>query len=285
MREGEAKAIGKWDANYAVAMFGTLMKLGPENLLAAGEAASYDAMLTVLMTGSLAQSPQTLGDLADDLVFTPVNPCRIVDTRNIGSPIVAGTVRDFDMDNPFGFAFQGGFNGPCGIPADIAQAVAMTIAATDPVGPGFFTAWRFLSTPPTASTVNYATGETIANSTIVPTFPGGGPDFSVFAGTSTAHLIVDVIGYFAAPVATALDCNTQISAPQSIPNGGTVNIASPACPAGFTVTGGGQSTSAFFPLVSDSKVTGNGWDCQGSNNSGFTISVSCQARCCRVPGR
>ena len=52
------------------------MKLHPENLLAAGEASSYEAMMTVLATGRAAAddpgttSPHVLGDTFRDLVYT-----------------------------------------------------------------------------------------------------------------------------------------------------------------------------------------------------------------------
>lgn len=116
--------------------------------------------------------------------------------------------------------------------------------------------------------------------------PGAGPDFSVFAGTSTADLIVDVIGFFAAPVATALECTTVATdPPETVPDGDVYIIFSTPCPTGFAVTGGGQSTSTFSPLISDSKQSGDEWSCQGTNNSGFEIDVSCEVTCCRVPGR
>ena len=39
--DSSAKASGRWDENYATDLFGALMKLQPENLLAAGEASSF----------------------------------------------------------------------------------------------------------------------------------------------------------------------------------------------------------------------------------------------------
>ena len=96
--ETDARAGGRWDENYASDLQKALMTLLPENPLAAGEAPSYDQMMRVLMTGqpgvsgrivapelaSQGNLPQALGDTADDLVFTPLTPCRIVDTRNAG---------------------------------------------------------------------------------------------------------------------------------------------------------------------------------------------------------
>jgi hypothetical protein len=287
--ENAARASGKWDPNYAVGTYGALMKLGPENLLAAGQATSYEEMLDVLALGSLAQVPQTLGSFSNDLVYTPINPCRIVDTRNIGSPIIAGTVRNFDVDNPASFAFQGGFPAACpGMPFGVATAVAVNITATQAAGPGFFTAWSFCGIQPSASTVNYGGGETIANSTIVPDCPGGGSDISVFAGTATAHLIIDLVGYFSAPVATALDCVQSPLASTVVANGAIINFNANACPAGFTAvsltchattTFGGTQWTGF-----GLRTTGSN-DCQGANGSGAAQTYNAAFTCCRVPGR
>lgn len=292
--EAQAKASGRWDPNYARDLFGALMKLGPENLVAAGEATSYAAMMTVLATGQRAPSttqqtaqsitPQNLGDFFNDLVYTPVTPCRIVDTRVIASPIVAFTTRSFDVDGTT-FVGQGGFDGSCGIPFGVASAVAMNLTVTEPNAQGYFTAWALGSPQPLASILNFTANETIANSSIVPVWGGSGADFHLFVAGATAHAVIDVIGYFAAPVATALDCNTQISADVTVGSGTIYSIFSPSCATGFTVTGGGQSTSTFSPLVSDSKQSGNGWQCQGRNNDLVSHLVACEARCCRVPGR
>src|ERR1043166_5190333 len=104
--------------------------------------------------------PRTLGDFADDLVYTPINPCRIVDPRlSPAGPILGNTTRQFDMDGT-SFTSQGGNGSSVGIPFGVATAVAMTITVTQPVNVGFLTAWG-LGTQPLSSVIDYATGETI----------------------------------------------------------------------------------------------------------------------------
>ena len=79
--ESSARTNGKWDANAAADLYVALMKLQPENLLAAGEASTYEAMMAVVAAGSRAKtaqagqvssnavvSPNALGDVADDMV-------------------------------------------------------------------------------------------------------------------------------------------------------------------------------------------------------------------------
>src|SRR5579863_2865891 len=177
--QAAARASGRWDDTYAEEIQGALMKLQPDNLLAAGEASSYEGMMRVLATGSatprrapgpnLELLPRALGDLADDMVYTPVTPCRIVDTRFAAAgPVIANTTRAFDMDGS-SFASQGGNSGPCGIPFGVAQAVAMTVTVTQPVAVGFLTAWSVATSQPLSSVINYDPGQTIANTTIVPT--------------------------------------------------------------------------------------------------------------------
>src|SRR5262245_24623832 len=68
--------------------------------------------------------PRALGDPAADLVFSPVNPCRIIDTRLAGGPIAGGTQRSFVVTGSADFEAQGGTAGGCGIP-DGAAAVAV----------------------------------------------------------------------------------------------------------------------------------------------------------------
>jgi hypothetical protein len=117
------------------------------------------------------EAPGDLGSTAADLVYTPVTPCRIVDTRVAAAGMITGnTTRTFDVDGT-NFSTQGGFSGSCGIPSGVARAVAMTITVTQPVAAGYFTAWA-LGTQPFISVLNYEAGATIANTTIVPVDPG-----------------------------------------------------------------------------------------------------------------
>ncbi|HEY7304495.1 MAG TPA: hypothetical protein VH601_10295 [Bryobacteraceae bacterium] len=286
--EDAAKASGRWDANFANDLKTALLKLTPDNLLAAGEAPSFEAMMQVLATGKFTQavSPDALGDIADDLVFTPIPLCRIVDTRNAGGAIAANTTRNFDVDGST-FVGQGGVNASCGIPFGVAQAVAMTIHVIQPAANGTLRAWRYLSPQPAGTLMNYAAGQALANTAIVPVFPGAGPDFSV-SPSATAHVVVDVAGYFAAPVATALDCTT-VSSPMTV---APVNVWTPitaSCPAGRTATGGGYDTpegTLGYPGVWLTTLpNGNGWITWVDNQTNGGRNIQTFVRCCRVPGR
>jgi len=303
--ENAARASGKWDATYETNLTAALMKLSPDNLIAAGDAASYEEVMRVLMTGrknpavSSAQlttslggavapraeiKPFDLGDLGNDLVYTPVFPCRILDTRNTGGPVTG--VHSYDVDNATSFGFQGGYNGPCGVPFGVARAVVITFTVTTPNNSGYLTAWGSGSQP-LSSVLNWTTGWTIANTTVIPINPGGGADINVFLSAS-ANLIADVQGYFAAPEATALDCTTVTSGFVAVPVNNYTTVDA-TCPTGRTVTGGGhfvnEGTLGFPGVWIFSIPTGNTWRVYVDNQTNGARNVQSYARCCRVPGR
>ncbi|MEO8370952.1 MAG: hypothetical protein ABI806_17350 [Candidatus Solibacter sp.] len=124
-----------------------------------------------------------------DLVFYPLSPCRIVDTR-IGAGALAGpalaaaTTRTFPV-----------LSGPCSIPTT-AQAYALNVTVVPTGTLGFLSAWPAGQGQPGSSTLNAPTGAVTANATIVPAGTNGG--IAVIATDST-HVIIDINGYFAPP--------------------------------------------------------------------------------------
>jgi hypothetical protein len=298
--ETTARMSGKWNATYATDLQGALMKLAPEDLLAASDATSEKAMMEIIATGrrepallpaqvSDKGTAERLGDGFGDLVYTPVTPCRIADTRVAGGLIAGNSTRTFDLDGT-DLTAQGGSSTGCGIPFGAATAAALTITVTGPQGGGFLTAWG-LGTQPFSAALTYAAGETTSNMTIVPDVPGGGNDFSLYAYSST-HAVVDVVGYFAAPVATPLDCTMVSSALTAVP----VNVwtgVDAFCPVGRTATGGGtfaNEGTLGFPGVWTTTIPGaaygfNGWRTLVDNQTNGARNIQTFATCCRVPGR
>ncbi len=148
-----------------------------------------------------------LGSSLSDLVFTPVVPCRIVDTRLGGGVMVGGTARPFFVAGTSGFPTQGGTTGGCHVPVG-ATAAVLNIVAVTPGGPGNLRAYAYdepLPAPPTAAVLNFGSVNglpAIANGAIVPlcdplsmtcTF-----DMIIFAAVSSLDVVVDVAGYFTA---------------------------------------------------------------------------------------
>jgi hypothetical protein len=288
--EDSARASGRWDESYSVDLQQALMSLQPENLLAAGEAPSYETMMTVLKTGRTdatlqTRAPLQLGQVGADQVYTAVTPCRIIDTRLAVLGALNG-VRSFDVDGS-NFTAQGGSATGCGIPFGVASAVAMTITVTGSVSPGFIVAWSVTTAQPLSSVLNYNAAQTIANTTIIPVAPGAGDDFNLFSFSNT-HVIVDVAGYYAAPVATALDCISVASAVTAMPVNVWTNL-DVTCPAGRTATGGGYFTTegnGGYPGVwTLTMPAGNGWRTWVDNQTIGTRTIQTWCNCCRVPGR
>jgi hypothetical protein len=301
--EDAAKASGKWDPNFETDMRNALLKLPTEKLLAAGEASTYESMTAVLATGRPLDKPPTnlLGTFSSDLVYTPVAPCRILDTRNVTSggfagPLAGGQSYLIDADNPSGFGSAGANQGGsttagCGIPYSVASAIAISITAISPANTGFLTAYGYSGPVPTAATMIYYQNQILTTTTINPITPGTGPDFNVYI-SQTMQLAIDVVGYFAENVATALDCTTANSAMTAVPVNSWTAIDA-TCPTGFTATGGGYfSTEGTlgYPGVWTLSMPGtaygfNGWRTWVDNQNSGPRNVQTWAQCCQVPGR
>lgn len=146
-----------------------------------------------------------IGDPKSELLFVPVEPCRVLDTRFMaGGAIAANTQRHFEVAGTTGFDSQGGKAGGCDIPlgasSPIAAAVVINFIAVSPQGPGNLRAWEFGQPEPLASIINYATvpGLNIANGVIVPIagISTVDKDLTIQADAKGTHVVADVTGYF-----------------------------------------------------------------------------------------
>lgn len=256
---------------------------------------AFGCLLTfVIATSALAADgndlaqPDRLGERDADLVFTPLEPCRILDTRQaspLGGQIVGGTSRGFYAFGVDFQATQGGDASDCGL-SGTAQidAVVINVAVVAPATAGYLTVWPAGGERPLASTVNYAANQTVANEIIAPiTTPG--LDISIYSHR-TAHVIADVVGYFARPQRAGLACNWVVGPDTSITSGATVTATTADCPVDSTLTGGAceHNLNEVF-LLSSTDVLGTRWACRYKNEALGTVSVRAKARCCSTPGR
>jgi hypothetical protein len=164
----------------------------------------------------------------------------------------------------------------------------MNLTVTSPTAAGYMSAWSLFGTQPNASVLNWTAGQTIANTTIVPVAGGSGADFRVYSSSGT-HVIIDVVGYYAAPLATTLDCQQVSSAITTIPYPNYTAVDA-VCPAGYVATGGGHypiDGSLGRPNVwTDSyPLNDTTWRTWFDNQAGSARSGQTWAQCCRVPGR
>jgi hypothetical protein len=141
------------------------------------------------------------GTAAAQFQYYAITPCRLVDTRNPngpqGGPILVGTTtRSFPIA------------GLCGLPTT-ATAASLNLTTVATTGSGHLRVWPYGLPLPVASTMNFDAGEpAIANGAIVPLAPynpviPGDPTTNnsilVYLGIGypyTAHLVIDVTGYF-----------------------------------------------------------------------------------------
>ncbi len=220
---------------------------------------------------------RALGDLAQDLVFTPVQPCRIVDTRNALGAIQAGLIRSYRVTGKANYLDQGGSSTNCTLQTEQISAAVLYVTAVTPAGAGYATVYPYATNQPSTSNINYSAGDIVNGAAIVRVpNPATTYDFTIFS-YATSDYVIDVVGYYAPPRATALT-TTNIAA------GGTGQATAPACQAGFTATGlDCESTSWSMPIVFSSLRGGS--VCGARNGGATTASLKVSQRCCRVPGR
>ena len=233
-----------------------LSGLRSDHLLAASLAGSLDGLRDVVsgalvrtdtVVSSTLMHTKALGDTTDDLVYTPVVPCRIVDTRLTGSgAFQPSTQRDWVAFSPGGFAAQGGSATNCGIPVRPVAVMFNPTLANTVGGPEFVTFWPSGQTRPLAASVNWwGPGAQPANAQIVPLCTGGGctADFSAFSSGQT-QVIIDIVGYFNRP--TNYGGTHTITGQFATDSGGQNNTASgdnSAVAGGFQNTASGNNST------------------------------------------
>jgi hypothetical protein len=118
---------------------------------------------------------------AGGLSLHPAAPCRVIDTRSVGSgqPFMGELTVDV-------------INSPCGPPAN-AQAYVLNATVVPPGGLGYLTLWPDGAPQPVVSTLNAIDGAITSNMAIVPTTNGS---IDAYASALT-QMILDISSYFA----------------------------------------------------------------------------------------
>ena len=139
-------------------------------------------------TGAAIAYGQATGRIHDPGNLFTVAPCRVFDTREAvgaygGPALGAGQSRSFTLA------------GTCDIPAS-ARAVAVNLTVTGATAPGNLRLYPADQAVPSTSTLNYVAGQTRANNAIVGLSASGALAVRCSQATGTAHVILDVTGYF-----------------------------------------------------------------------------------------
>jgi hypothetical protein len=131
------------------------------------------------------------GTTVPPLLFVPVTPCRVADTRNLPGPfggpeLAAGSTREFDISQS-----------ACGIPSS-ATAYSLNVTVVPDTSLDYLTLWPTGQNQPDVSTLN-SDGRIKANAAIASAGANGG--INVFVSDAT-QFILDIDGYFV-PTGTA----------------------------------------------------------------------------------
>jgi hypothetical protein len=182
-----------------------LFAMRADQLLAASLAGSLDGLKSIFVAATprtgkakIADAggitPSALGDANSDLVYTPVTPCRLFDTRlsqgGMGTP-TPGVRRTYGATVPI--ANQGG---PGGCTAAAGAAVALIqIGTLTPSGYGLLQAGpQGVASFPNAL-ILYQPGDQYGATVAMPLNPANG-QFDLVEQFGTADLYGDLLGYF-----------------------------------------------------------------------------------------
>ena len=148
------------------------------------------AIHSALLVGLVGQANAAV---VTGLVYTPITPCRIIDTRVTGTPFAAKETRAFSTN---GAATQGG--GACTVYSGTIPSALSLNVTVDATSLGSPTQSGFLNLLPQNGTntswMNFFGGQTIANAGIASINQADG-SFAIKT-QNPANVIVDVFGYF-----------------------------------------------------------------------------------------
>lgn len=173
--------------------------------------AQRQVMRSQLRTGSSSPTPQLQlpsSTAADTLIFVPIAPCRLADTRpGQGYPALGST--PLSGLSPRNLAVAG----LCGVPSGLAQAFSLNVTAVPASGTlgGYVVLYPNPATPvPLVASLTWSAGAAYQTAAVI---VAASHDGSVnVAANFTSDVVVDINGYYAPPTDssdnTALGSNT-----------------------------------------------------------------------------
>ena len=270
-----------------------LSAMRADRLLAASLAGSSSGLHTVVAQALPAAAPavtsgrvhiQALGDTTQDLVYTPVNPCRLFDTRpsqgGLGTPLL-NVRRTYGAITPV--ASQGGPGG-CAAAAS-AKVALIQIGTLTPSGSGLLQGGaQGVASFPNAL-ILYQAGDQYGTAVAMPLNPANGR-FDLVEQSAQADLYGDLLGYFGPPEATALDCLAGPVTTPTVATGISSFIFANSCPAGYAPVGGtcySNNDPVYIVGTGTQSPTGDHF-CKVNNATGASAIMTVFNWCCRVPG-
>ena len=205
--------------------------------------AAIHAVLFAGLAGNAIAVVDTTG-----LVYTPITPCRIVDTRVTGAPFAAKETRAFQTN---GAATQGG--GACivysgTIPSALSLNVPVDATSLgNPAQSGYLNLLPLNGT--NTSWMNFVGGQTIANAGVASINQADG-SFSIKT-QNPANVVVDVFGYFSGGPAGATG---------AIGATGDIGATGATGPTGAAGVQGATGSTGVTGALGQTGVTGNPGD-------------------------
>ncbi|MFC6705031.1 putative Ig domain-containing protein [Flexivirga alba] len=138
--------------------------------------------------------------------YHPVTPARVLDTRS-GLGAAKKKV-------PGNSAISVQVAGQGGIPATGVAAVEANVTVVGPSQAGFITAYPSGTTRPTASMLNYDTGQIVANSVTIKL--GADGKLALYTGWGTTDLLLDITGYWTSGPPLLITAPTAASLPSAV---------------------------------------------------------------------
>jgi len=193
-------------------------------------------------------SPLSLGSGTSQLVFTPIPPCRIADTRGTGARtgiLATGVPRTFDLTTDAFGKGQGGQTSCPGLPSFSFYGWSVNLTATGFSTNGYLQVYPFGGSVPATSILNYGPPLlSIANSSTLTGCYACSDDINIVAASPT-HVILDVYGYFEVPTGFTTGVTTLMAGTlTSVPAGTYQYVQGGSCPSGTHVIGGAQTNSS-----------------------------------------
>ena len=173
---------------------------GTVTMSAAGD--SRDVMVRNFVGGTqLVIDVQGYFPAAGGTRYQTVTPCRIADTRTFGGEFGANVTRSLQVGGTrVGFIAQGATNpAGCGVPQG-AAAVEASLTAVAPRADGYSRVSPAGSSSPNATFLAYSTGRNITNTGTIGLARSGLKDLIIKNLAASTQYVLDVLGYFEAPV-------------------------------------------------------------------------------------
>jgi hypothetical protein len=260
-----------------------LAGLRADRLLAVSLVGSFDGVLQVLYgqeradqaavarntlsgLGNTRESQKALGDANIDLVYTPLTPCRLFDTRT-GQSSALGTIGGIFAPNTRRTVSPAG---ACGVPASGVKSLVMGFTTRNSTpNTGGYLAVVAPSAAITATVDIFNLGSEWSASNIIAPTSGSG-QFDVFVNTATADVVMDIVGYFAPPpqpIGDITEVNTGTATTTGLTGGVTSGIATLSLANGFKL----PQSCATGQTPSYNSGTGL-WSCSTPSSSTGTVT-------------